>query len=86
MIRATLDVNVLASGFPSRKGVPAELIYRWGHTRFEMVLSDHILAGLAHVGEAELALGCRNGWATGVVEAPPRPSYASCCNSLLAPR
>jgi putative PIN family toxin of toxin-antitoxin system len=46
VIRATLDVNVLASGFPSRAGTPAELIDRWIALAFELVVSEHILDGL----------------------------------------
>jgi predicted nucleic acid-binding protein len=47
VIRATLDVNVLASGFPAESGVPAELLARWANLEYELVLSEHILAGLA---------------------------------------
>ena len=46
MIRATLDVNVLASGFPSEFGIPAELIERWTDLEYELVISEHILEGL----------------------------------------
>lgn len=46
MIRATLDVNVLVSGFPASGGAPAELIARWLRRDFDLVLSEHILAGL----------------------------------------
>ena len=46
MIRAVLDVNVLASGFPSEFGIPAELIDRWTDLAYEMVVSEHILEGL----------------------------------------
>lgn len=47
MIRAALDVNVLVSGFPAPAGPPAELIERWLRREFELVLSDHILTGVA---------------------------------------
>lgn len=47
MIRATLDVNVLASGFPAEVGIPAELIDRWSDLAYELVISEHILTGLA---------------------------------------
>lgn len=46
MIRATLDVNVLASGFPAPEGVPAELIDRWTDLAYELVISEHILEGV----------------------------------------
>lgn len=46
MIRATLDVNVLASGFPAELGTPASLIQRWTELEYELVLSAHILEGL----------------------------------------
>ncbi len=47
MIRTTLDVNVLASGFPAEAGTPAALIDHWTDLAFDLVLSEHILAGLA---------------------------------------
>jgi putative PIN family toxin of toxin-antitoxin system len=47
VIRATLDVNVLASGFPAETGTPAALIDHWTNLDFDMVLSEHILTGLA---------------------------------------
>lgn len=43
MIRATLDVNVLVSGFPASSGSPAELLERWLRREFELILSEHIL-------------------------------------------
>lgn len=46
MIRATLDVNVLASGFPAEAGIPTELIDRWTDLAYELVISEHILNGL----------------------------------------
>jgi putative PIN family toxin of toxin-antitoxin system len=47
VIRAVLDVNVLVSGFPSEYGIPAELIDRWTDLAYELVISEHILEGLA---------------------------------------
>jgi putative PIN family toxin of toxin-antitoxin system len=47
LIRATLDVNVLASGFPAETGPPAALIDHWTNLDFELILSEHILNGLA---------------------------------------
>jgi uncharacterized protein len=49
VIRATLDVNVLVSGFPAVTGVPAELLARWANQEFELVLSERILGELADV-------------------------------------
>jgi uncharacterized protein len=46
VIRATLDVNVLASGFPAEAGTPAALIDFWTALAYELVISEHILAGL----------------------------------------
>jgi len=46
VIRATLDVNVLASGFPAEAGAPSELIDRWTDLAYELVISEHILDGL----------------------------------------
>lgn len=46
MIRATLDVNVLASGFLVKTGVPGALIRSWSTRAYELVISDHILSGL----------------------------------------
>jgi putative PIN family toxin of toxin-antitoxin system len=47
MIRAVLDVNVLVSGFPAPAGIPAILIERWLRRDYELVLSEHILTGVA---------------------------------------
>lgn len=47
MIRATLDVNVLASGFPAGAGTPGALINLWTDLAYNLVLSEHILDGLA---------------------------------------
>ena len=46
MIRVTLDVNVLASGFPASTRAPAEILVAWTDCAFDLVLSEHILAGL----------------------------------------
>ena len=46
MIRATLDVNVLASGFQDTPGVPAVLIASWVRGAYELLICDHILDGL----------------------------------------
>lgn len=46
MIRATLDVNVLASGFQGKPGIPQALIDSWTNLDYELVLSEHILNGL----------------------------------------
>lgn len=47
MIQVVLDVNVLVSGFPAERGAPAELIERWLAREFHLVLSEHILDGVA---------------------------------------
>ena len=47
MIRATLDVNVLVSGFPAERGTLADLIAHWTAFAFELVLSEHILTEAA---------------------------------------
>lgn len=49
MTRATLDVNVLVSGFPLSAGVPGQLIEQWLLGRFDLILSEHILAELTDV-------------------------------------
>jgi putative PIN family toxin of toxin-antitoxin system len=46
VIRATLDVNVLASGFPAETGPPAALIDAWTALAYELIISEHILEGL----------------------------------------
>ena len=46
MIRAVVDVNVLVSGFPSKKGSPAEIVARWRNQTFELVISEHIIHGI----------------------------------------
>lgn len=47
MIRAAFDANVVVSGLPASRGVPAELVERWIRREFELVLSEHILDGVA---------------------------------------
>jgi putative PIN family toxin of toxin-antitoxin system len=51
VIRVTLDVNVLVSGMPASRGVPAELISRWLRREFVLVISDHILTEAAEAWE-----------------------------------
>lgn len=51
MIRAVLDVNVLASGFVSRTGAPGQLLAQWTRGAFELVVSEHILTVLTGVLE-----------------------------------
>jgi putative PIN family toxin of toxin-antitoxin system len=46
VIRVTLDVNVLASGFPAEAGPPAALIDAWTALAYELIISEHILEGL----------------------------------------
>lgn len=46
MIRATLDVNVRASGLLAEAGTLAEVIDYWTNLAFELVVSEHILVGL----------------------------------------
>jgi len=46
VIRATLDVNVLASAFLGRQTAPALIVQRWTGGRFELILSEHVLYGL----------------------------------------
>lgn len=45
MIKATLDVNVLVSGFPARSGPPLAVLQRWAAVEFQLVLSEQILDG-----------------------------------------
>lgn len=59
MTRAVVDANVLVSGFPASHGVPAKLIERWLQRRFEMVLSEHILDGVARAWQRPYWLGTR---------------------------
>ena len=47
MIAAVLDTNVLVSGFPARRGVPAALIGSWRAGAYRLVVSEHILGELA---------------------------------------
>jgi predicted nucleic acid-binding protein len=46
MIAAVLDVNVIVSGFPSRRGAAAEVIDRWLTREFRVIVSEHILNGV----------------------------------------
>ena len=46
MIAAVLDVNVIVSGFPARRGAPAEVIDRWLTSEFRVIMSEHILNGV----------------------------------------
>jgi putative PIN family toxin of toxin-antitoxin system len=46
VIAAVRDANVIVSGFPSRRGAPAELIARWLDREFRVVVSEHILSGV----------------------------------------
>jgi putative PIN family toxin of toxin-antitoxin system len=45
VIAAVLDVNVIVSGFPARRGAAAELIDRWLMREFRVIVSEHILNG-----------------------------------------
>lgn len=47
MIRATLDTNVLASGFNRQAGASGQIIARWRARQFELVISRHVLRELA---------------------------------------
>ena len=47
MIQATLDTNVLASGFLSRLSIPGQLLLVWTRGMFELVVSEHILEELS---------------------------------------
>ena len=46
MIAAVLDVNVIVSGFPGRRGAAAEVIDRWLTREFRVIVSEHILNGV----------------------------------------
>ena len=46
MIAAVLDVNVIVSGFPARRGAAAEVIDRWLTSEFRVIMSEHILNGV----------------------------------------
>ena len=46
MIAAVLDVNVIVSGFPARRGAAAEVIDRWLTSEFRVIVSEHILNGV----------------------------------------
>jgi putative PIN family toxin of toxin-antitoxin system len=45
VIRATLDANVLVSGFVGTSGPPTIILQRWTAGEFTLVLSEHILNG-----------------------------------------
>jgi uncharacterized protein len=45
VIAAVLDVNVIVSGFPARRGAAAEVIDRWLTREFRVIVSEHILNG-----------------------------------------
>lgn len=47
MIRIVLDVNVLVSGIPTRDTAPARIMDLWANDAFDILLSDHILKGVA---------------------------------------
>jgi putative PIN family toxin of toxin-antitoxin system len=49
VIRATLDVNVLVSGFATGAGTPSQLIDQWIRRQFTLVVSEHVLTRLALV-------------------------------------
>jgi putative PIN family toxin of toxin-antitoxin system len=46
-VRAVLDVNVFISGVLAPEGTAAQLLLRWLHGEFELVISDELLAELA---------------------------------------
>lgn len=46
MIVAVLDTNVLVSGFPARRGIPAALIDFWRQGHYRLVVSEAILTEL----------------------------------------
>ena len=46
MIAAVLDVNVIVSGFPARRGAAAAVINRWLTREFRVIVSEHILNGV----------------------------------------
>ena len=52
MIVAVLDTNVLVSGFPAQRGIPAALIDFWRHRAFQLVVSETILTELAETWRA----------------------------------
>ncbi len=49
MIRATLDTNVLASGFVSAEGISGQILQAWRAGRFHLVASDYILWELTRI-------------------------------------
>ena len=52
MIIAVLDTNVLVSGFPAQRGVPAALIGFWRQGLYHLVVSDAILSELTETWRA----------------------------------
>jgi len=46
VIAAVLDVNVIVSGFPARRGAAAEVIDRWLTREFRVIVCEHILNGV----------------------------------------
>lgn len=48
-MKVVLDVNVLVSGFPANRGVPASILLAWSDGRFDLVTSEHVLAGAMRV-------------------------------------
>lgn len=53
MTRAVLDSNVLVSAFPDREGLPWRLIELWQAGTFELIVSEHILAGVLRAWDKE---------------------------------
>jgi uncharacterized protein len=43
-MKVVLDCNVIVSGFPAWRGVPATILTAWADGRFDLVMSEHILA------------------------------------------
>jgi putative PIN family toxin of toxin-antitoxin system len=46
VIAVVLDVNVIVSGFPARRGAAAEVIDRWLTREFRVIVSEHVLNGV----------------------------------------
>lgn len=80
MIKATLDANVLVSGFVAPQGVPGEILGHWGNITFELIISEHIIASaerawqkpyfLARFTADEVAQSVARLRADGVIVAP----------------
>jgi hypothetical protein len=49
MLRAVIDTNVIVSGVLSKKGAPARLLDAWSERRFNLVISEAILAEVQRV-------------------------------------